>query len=115
VRVTSVIFVSALTRRVFAAGLAAAIVKRGAEEAGAIFLTVDRLDGTVDLYGPAPQSAVESRDSDRSFLRLGERATPDEIERRLTRERRFDSDLWIVAIEDREGRPFVEVTTDMPP
>ena len=55
-RVTSEFFASALVRRVFGDGGFAAVSKKGALEAGVILILVDRLDGTFDLYGPAPQS-----------------------------------------------------------
>lgn len=85
-------------------------MRRGAEEAGAIFVLVDRLDGTVDLYGPAPQTAFgEDAVTDRLFQRLREKVPNAEADQRLARERDFDPDLWVVAIEDREGRPFIDV------
>ena len=49
-RVTSAFFVSALVRRAMHEGAFAALVRRGAEEAGVVFVLVDRLDGSVDLY-----------------------------------------------------------------
>jgi hypothetical protein len=91
-------------------GVSAVVIRRGAEEAGAIFVIVDRLDGTVDLYGPAPQTAFgDERPSDRLFQLLREKVPGAEADKRLARERDFDPDLWIVAIEDRAGRPFVEL------
>ncbi|MCW5695238.1 MAG: DUF1491 family protein [Bauldia sp.] len=110
-RVTSALFVSAYIRRCNLEGAAAALVKRGAEEAGAIFVSVDRLDGTVDLYAPAPQTAFDDRPDERLFQRVAERATPADVEERLSRERRFDPDLWVVAVEDREGRCFLDLAT----
>lgn len=86
------------------------VVRRGAEEAGAIFILVDRLDGTVDLYGPAPQTAFgDDAPTDRLFQRLREKVPGAEADQRLARERNFDPDLWIVAIEDRAGRAFIEL------
>jgi len=109
VRVTSALFVAALTRRAFAEGASAAIVRHGAEEAGAIFVVVDHLNGKSDLYGPAPQALFdEGRPMDRVFQRLIEAAADDAIAARLEREKRFDPDLWVVAIEDRAGRAFIE-------
>ena len=35
--------------------------------------------------------------------------TPLEAEARLTKETRFDADLWIVEVEDREGRALFDV------
>ncbi len=109
-RVTSSLFVSALVRRSFAEGATAVIMRRGAEEAGAIFVLIDRLDGTVDLYGPAPQTAFgDETPTDRLFQLLREKVPGAEADQRLARERNFDPDLWIVAIEDRAGRAFIEL------
>ena len=104
-RVTASLFVSAFIRRTYAAGTPAVVSRRGAEEAGAIFVVIDRLDGTADLYGPAPQSeAREEGSGDRLFERLLDRAGPDVLRGRLEREVRFDPDLWVVEVEEREGR-----------
>ncbi len=84
------------------------MTQRGAAEAGAIFIVVDRLSGEFDLYAPAPQTMWdEARPADRRFDRVVERATADAMSDRLEKERRFDSDLWVVTVEDREGRPFL--------
>ncbi|MHA1549407.1 MAG: DUF1491 family protein [Alphaproteobacteria bacterium] len=108
-RLTSGIWVAALVRRCNGAGAAAFVVKRGAAEAGAVYVTVDRLNGEIDLYGPAPQSVFsDERPSDRRFERLLDRASDEAVNERLASERRFDSDLWIIAVEDRDGRSFLD-------
>lgn len=85
--------------------------RRGAAEAGAIFVKVDRLDGHAALYGPAPQSIVIPEGFARLFVRLHDEEWRDPLalEQRLQREISFDPDLWIVEIEDRQGRPFIDV------
>lgn len=102
-RVTSALFVSALVRRVFATGGFAAVESRGAEEAGAIFVKQVRRDGTVSLYGPAPQSIAADQADAMSDDRLFECRLKDvqemEVSDLLARERRFDPDLWVVEIE----------------
>ena len=109
-RLTSALFVSAHIRRCFAEGAAAVVMRRGAEDAGAIFVVVDRLDGTNDLYGPAPQTAFETdRPAARLFQQIADRADSEAINARLEREKRFDPDIWVVAIEDRDGRSFLDV------
>jgi hypothetical protein len=35
--------------------------------------------------------------------------TPAEIEARLAKERRYDPDIWVVEVEDREGRSFLDL------
>lgn len=109
-RVTSALWVSVYVRRAFVEGTFAAVTRRGAEEAGAIFVVVDRLDGMVDLYGQAPQSAFDSdRPSDRLFTRLAEGIDREALAARLASETRFDPDLWIVEIEARDGRPLLDL------
>lgn len=104
-RLRSDFWVSAHLRRLGGEGIAAVQRRRGAAEAGAIFVKVDRLDGTADLYGPAPQALIEAEDSgERLFSPLLSSAPSFEVEDRLTRELRFDSDLWIIEIDDRAGR-----------
>jgi hypothetical protein len=110
-RLKSAIWVAAYIRRCFKEGAFAAVRRRGAEEAGAIFVKLNRLDGTAELFGPAPQTAFdEAHPSDRAFSRsLGQAPVPDDkVEERLTREIRFDPDAWIVEVEDRGGRHFLD-------
>ena len=99
-RVTTDIWVSAIVRRVFASGGFAAVIKRGAMEAGAIFLLSRSRLGEVTLHGPAPQTAYDqARPDDRIFIELESAGQPEAIEKRLEREQRFDPDIWIVEVE----------------
>jgi hypothetical protein len=110
-RLKSAIWVAAYIRRCQVEGVFAAVRRRGAEEAGAIFIKVNRLDGTADLYGPAPQAAFdEAQPSDRAFSApLKARPAPEaDVEAFLAREMRFDPDVWIVETEDRTGRHFLD-------
>ncbi len=108
-RVTSALWVGAYVRRCHTAGAFAAVVRHGADEAGAIFIIVDRLSGTADLYGPAPQASFDqSGPGERLFQRLIDSEPMEAVSARLDREMRFDPDLWIVAVEDRAARVFFE-------
>jgi hypothetical protein len=110
-RLKSGIWVAAYLRRCQIEGAAAVLRRRGAEEAGAIFIKVSRLDGTADLYGPAPQSTFdEARPSERAFSSAVKNPPVPEsdIESYLMRQLRFDPDLWIVEVEDRAGRHFLD-------
>lgn len=102
-RVTSGLFVSALVRRAFALGGFAAVEKKGAEEAGAIFVRTMSRDGRVSLYAPAPQAMAAEQEAAMADDRLFEcRLKDGEAEAAaafLERERRFDPDLWIVDLE----------------
>jgi hypothetical protein len=106
-RITSELWVSALTRRVFGEGGFAAVVRRGAAEAGAIFVVTQSRLGTSTLFGPAPQSAYdEARPDDRQFGVLVTDVAASLVEARIAKEARFDSDIWVVEIEP--GRTPVE-------
>ncbi len=99
-RVTSDLWVSALLRRVFAAGGFAAVVSRGATEAGAVFVLARGRLGEIALYGPAPQTSYDSAKPDDRFFGLlatGEDASV--FDARLEKEKRFDPDIWVVEIE----------------
>ena len=111
-RLKTGIWVSAYLRRCNVEGVFAAVRRHGAEEAGTIFVKINRLDGTGVLYGPAPQSAFDqAQPADRMFVALVGRDRPAaeaDIEARLTKEIRFDPDLWVVEVEDRGGRNFLD-------
>jgi hypothetical protein len=110
-RLRADIWVAAYLRRCAHEGAFAVLRRRGAAEAGAIFVKVDRLDGTAALFGPAPQSELKD-DQDRIFVRLHRDGFIDtaEAEQRLKREIGFDPDLWIIETEDRHGRSFLDLT-----
>lgn len=111
-RLKSGIWASAYLRRCNIEGAFAAVRRRGADEAGAVFIKLNRLDGTGILYGPAPQSVFDdARPADRLFTIVLGRDGPvadAELEARLTRELKFDPDIWIVEVEDRAGRNFLD-------
>lgn len=112
-RLKSAIWVAAYVRRCHLEGAFAVVRRRGAEEAGAIFIKVSRLDGTAALYAPAPQSDFdEAKPGDRRFVSvLPALYAPDaDIEARLAREMKFDTDVWIVEVEDRAGRHFLDLS-----
>lgn len=98
-RLRSDIFVSALLRRVFAEGGFAAIERKGAAEAGAIAIRQIMRDGSENLFMPAPQTFMAESEDERIFeLRL-KASDALSVSDKLEREVRFDSDLWIVAVE----------------
>jgi hypothetical protein len=112
-RLKSALWVAAYLRRCQVEGAFAVVRRRGAEDAGAVFVRISRLDGTSDLFGPAPQSEFDSggRGADRTFTAsLKERPAADAaVEVYLAREVKFDPDVWIVEVEDPGGRNFLDI------
>jgi hypothetical protein len=111
-RLKTALWVAAYLRRCHVEGVFAVVRRRGAEEAGAVFVRISRLDGTSDLFGPAPQSAFDATaETARAFTpSLATQSAPDAaVEAYLARQLKFDPDAWIVEVEDREGRNFLDV------
>ena len=74
-------------------------------------MKIDHLDGTASLYGPAPQLFVEDT-SERLFAPILQGVMPLDVEERMAKELRFDSDLWLVEVDDRQGRHFLTEAVD---
>ena len=103
-RLKAGIFVRAVIRRAEVAGAQAFVVRKGSEEAGAVFLKISRLDGTCMLLNQARDGAGEL-----VWARpLGDSADEAAANAYLERQVKFDPDLWILEIEDRQGRAFVD-------
>ena len=107
-RLKSEIWVKAYVRRCAVAGAFAVVVRHGDDDAGAIFIRISRLDGTSLLFGPAP-AGFDGAAEDRQWVALGPAgAMPDaDVDQFLAREAKFDTDLWLIEVEDRAGRHFL--------
>ena len=103
-RLKAGIYVKALIRRAEVAGAAAYVVRRGSEEAGAVFLKIARLDGTCTVLNQARRG-----DGELVWAKpLGESTDDAGAAKYFEKQVRFDPDLWILEIEDRDGRAFVD-------
>ena len=113
-RLRSDIWIAAYLRRCGVEGANAVLRRRGAAEAGAIFVKVDHLNGRATLYGPAPQSAAANLQPgiERIFARAhhGDDIESSAAEERLTREIAFDPDLWIVEVENGPPGAWLDLT-----
>ena len=104
-RLKSEIWVKAYLRRCTVNGAMAAVLRHGDDDAGAIFIKVVRGDRKAAVFGPAPAGLDEADYDRRWVVGLGGAFVPeDEADRFLASEARFDSDLWAVEVEDRDGR-----------
>ena len=107
-RLMTEIWVKAYLRRCAGVGVPAVVVRHGDDQAGTVYIKVALLNGTAVLYGPAPAGMEQSRD--RRFIAvLGEAPVPEEkVEAHLARQYDFDPDIWVLEIEDRVGRHFLD-------
>ncbi len=106
-RLKSEIWVKAYIRRLMGEGVSAVVARRGDSDAGVILIKVVRLDGTADLYGPAP-AGFTGDDGERRWTALAQMKPEADVEAMVAQERRLDGDIWVVEVEDRSGRSFLE-------
>jgi hypothetical protein len=97
------VWVAALIRRAELGGGFAVVARKGDPRAGAVIVKVlNRTDGTARLYAEATRG-----DGERVWMRPAASEDEPDLDRYLERAIRIDPDLWIVEIEDRQGRHFL--------
>ncbi len=105
---SSDIWVSALIRRAEMGGAYATVVRKGDPRAGAVLVKVlDRGGGVARLYAEAVRA-----DGERFWMRPAHAETEAELDQHIARAQRVDPDLWVVEIEDRQGRHFLTEAVD---
>ena len=97
------VWVGALIRRAEAGGAFAMVLRKGDPRAGAVLVKVlSRREGVVRLYA----SAVRG-EGDTVWMQPLNQGSDTDIEAYVERSRRIDPDLWVIEIEDGEGRHFL--------
>lgn len=97
------VWVAALIRRAELGGAFAVVARKGDPRAGAVIVKVlNRGQGTARLYAEATRG-----DGERVWMRPAASEAEPDLDRYLERALRIDPDLWIVEIEDRDGRHFL--------
>ena len=103
------LWAAAFVRRHNDIGHICVVSRRGDPIAGQIFIEIDHLNGTVSLLTPAPSTARQDGDEDLLFVKRFERVSPDLVRDRITREAKFDPDLWVLSLEMRADDPGVTI------
>lgn len=104
-RLSAALWVDALIRRVNVGGASAFIVQKGDAERGDVLVKLAQLDGTARLFTP-----TMDMEGNRIFLDLivqGVGPEEQDVDAYITRARKRDSDMWVVEIEDKQGRHFL--------
>ena len=108
-RLKAEIWVKAYVRRCSSIGVSAMVVRHGDDDAGAVFIKIAHLNGHASLYGPAPAGFDEGQTDRQWSLHLSAtKSTDQDVEAYLARQIAFDPDLWVIEVEDRQGRHFLE-------
>ncbi len=101
------VWVGALIRRAELAGAFAVVVRKGDPRAGAVLVKVlGRREGTVRLYASAIRGDGETVWMQPVAAPIDAGAEAD-LDAYVERSRRIDPDLWVVEIDDAEGRHFL--------
>jgi hypothetical protein len=116
-RLKSHIWVSAYFRRLGAAFIPAAVVRRGDADAGAIYIKIARLDGTCQVLAPLSAHLAEGVPEDSMLVEEGRVWQPvypapalaieADADAYLARQASRDPDIWILEVETPEGRHLI--------
>ena len=103
----SELWVSALLKRASLGGAFPVVVRRGDATAGAVLVKiVDSRAGTARLYAEA------SRDGAPVWMQPRPDAREPDLDAYAERQARIDPDIWVIEIEDRDGRHFLTEPVD---
>ncbi len=108
-RLKSEVWVKAFLRRLNSHNVWAAIVRRGDPDAGIIYVSVNRLDGQVSIYGPAI-AGVHDADGERQWSVATRAAIVSDAEAAefFLKQSAIDPDFWIVEIESPSGEAHLD-------
>ena len=101
-RLASGVWVSAYLTRLRLADIPAFVVARGDETAGAVLIKLNTLDGNAKAF----QRSFDMMTGERTWMVLAEGIEQD-VDVSVAKQRSFDSDLWVIEVEDRQGRTLL--------
>ncbi len=104
------VWVYALIRRVELGGAFATIARKGDARGGAVLVkTLDRRGGQARLYAQALRA-----DGEQVWMRPVGSSDEAHIDAFIERAARIDPDLWVVEVEDADGRRFLTEPVEDP-
>ena len=98
-RLTAEFWVHAYLARLRFQEIPAFVVAHGDDTAGAVLVKLNTLDGQATAF----QRSFDLMSGERKWVELssGDEADVDDA---ISRQRKYDPDLWVIEIEDRQGR-----------
>ena len=97
------LWVSALIRRAELSGAFGMVLRKGDARAGAVLVKVlNRPQGTAKLYAEATRL-----DGERVWMQPVPSEQEPDLDAYVERAARVDPDIWVVEIDDRQGRHFL--------
>ncbi|WP_281981651.1 DUF1491 family protein [Thalassorhabdomicrobium marinisediminis] len=102
-RLTSELWVAAYLTRLRLLDIPAFVVRKGDATAGAVLVKLNTLDGRAQAF----QRQFDLMSGERAWVPLAEGDEAD-VDASLNRQSGFDPDLWVIEVEDRQGRHLLD-------
>ncbi len=102
-RLTADFWVQAYLARLRMFEIPAFITAKGDLTAGAVLVKLNTLDGQAKVF----QRSFDLMTGDRRWVVLAEGAE-SEVDASVRAQRGFDPDLWVIEVEDRQGRHLLD-------
>jgi len=102
-RLTAEFWVHAYLARLRLTDIPAFVVAHGDNTAGAVLVKLNTLDGKAVVF----QRSFDLMSGDRQWVVLAE-GDESEVDAALIRQRSFDTDVWVIEVEDRQGRHLLD-------
>jgi len=102
-RLTTDIWVSAYLTRLRLMDIPVFVVRKGDATAGAVLVKLNTLDGNATVF----QRGFDLTTGDRQWATLIEGPERD-ADASIAKQRDFDPDLWVIEVEDRQGRSLLD-------
>jgi hypothetical protein len=103
IRLTSELWVQSYLTRLRLKEIPAFITLKGDLTAGTIFVKINTLDGFASAYHKTFDLNLDKRCW--QLLLLGKEL---EVDKKLEKEKRFDPDIWVIEVEDKQGRHLLD-------
>ncbi len=102
-RLTAQFWVQAYLARLRLNEIPAFVVAHGDDTAGAVLVKLNTLDGKAVAF----QRSFDLMTGERRWIELASGSEAD-VDVMIARQRRFDPDLWVIELEDRQGRHLLD-------
>jgi len=102
-RLSAGLWVQAYMMRLQMEGIAVYVVARGDATAGAVLIKLATMDGRA----VARQRSWDPMTGERVWMVMAEGPEAD-VDAAIARQRSRDSDLWVIEVEDRQGRDLLD-------
>jgi hypothetical protein len=98
-RLTARFWVDAYLARLRVYDIPAFVVAHGDDTGGAVLVKLATLDGNAVLF----QKSFDLLSGERAWVEMASGSERD-IDASISKQRGFDPDLWVIEVEDRQGR-----------